>query len=337
MANNKYVGNEGLLEFGVKFLAHLKTLFGWKTGSTLMSPEDKEKLDGIDSGATSITVDDALSSSSVNPVQNKVINSALAGKVDAVSGKGLSTNDYTTAEKSKLSDVETGAQANVIESVKVNGTALTVISKAVDVTVPTKTSDLDNDSGFITTGDIPEGAAGSTTTPLMDGVAAVGSELAFARGDHRHPSDTTKADKSATVSTLTYDTTNKKITKTIDGTTTDVVTAAKIVEDGGALTTSSASTLYATKTELSNAVASVYKYKSTVADLAALNAITGQVTGDVYNVESDFTIGGKLYPAGTNVAWNGTAWDPLGGSFAIDAYMTNSEVDTLVDSIFPAN
>lgn len=46
----------------------------------------------------------------------------------------------------------------------------------------------------------------------------------------------TKADKSGTVSTVAYDTTNKKITKTINGSTTDVVTAAKIVTDGGGIT-----------------------------------------------------------------------------------------------------
>lgn len=76
------------------------------------------------------------------------IKTALSGKVDVVSGKGLSTNDYTTAEKQKLSGIASGAQANVIESVKVNGTALTPNSKAVDVTVPTKVSQLTNDSGF---------------------------------------------------------------------------------------------------------------------------------------------------------------------------------------------
>ena len=69
------------------------------------------------------------------------------------------------------------------------------------VNVPKKTSQLTNDSGFITTGDIPEGAAASTTTPLMDGTAAVGTELAFARGDHRHPSDTSKADKVSNATT----------------------------------------------------------------------------------------------------------------------------------------
>ena len=33
---------------------------------------------------------------------------AIAGKVDKVSGKGLSTNDFTTSEKAKLSDCQTG-------------------------------------------------------------------------------------------------------------------------------------------------------------------------------------------------------------------------------------
>lgn len=76
------------------------------------------------------------------------IKAALSGKVDVVSGKGLSSNDYTTAEKNKLNGIASGAQANVIESVKVNGTALTPSSKAVNVTVPTKVSQLSNDSGF---------------------------------------------------------------------------------------------------------------------------------------------------------------------------------------------
>lgn len=61
--------------------------------------------------------------------------------------------------------------------------------------LPTKTSQLTNDSGFITSSDIPEGAAASTTVPKMNGTASVGTEMAFARGDHVHPSDTSKVDK----------------------------------------------------------------------------------------------------------------------------------------------
>lgn len=78
------------------------------------------------------------------------IKTALGGKVDVVSGKDLSTNDYTNAEKTKLSGIASGAQANVIESVKVNGTKVEPSSKAVDISVPTKVSQLTNDSEFQT-------------------------------------------------------------------------------------------------------------------------------------------------------------------------------------------
>jgi hypothetical protein len=76
------------------------------------------------------------------------IKTALGGKVDVVSGKGLSTNDYTNAEKNKLSGIASGAQVNVIESVSVNGTKIEPSSKAVAISVPTKVSQLSNDSDF---------------------------------------------------------------------------------------------------------------------------------------------------------------------------------------------
>lgn len=118
------------------------------TANGLMSSADKAKLDGIDTQANKTVVDSALSATSENPVQNKVIKSALDNKVSTESGKGLSSNDYTSTEKTKLSGIDTGAQVNVIETIKKNGTALSVSNKAVDIAVPTKTSDLTNDSNF---------------------------------------------------------------------------------------------------------------------------------------------------------------------------------------------
>lgn len=123
----------------------------------------------------------------------------VGDKVDKINGKGLSTNDYTTAEKTKLTNIASGAQVNVIETVKKNGTALTITDKAVDISVPTKTSDITNDSGFITIEDVPDGAVASTTSPKMDGTATIGTEIAFARGDHIHPSDTTRVPTSRKV------------------------------------------------------------------------------------------------------------------------------------------
>ena len=69
----------------------------------------------------------------------------LDSKVDKVAGKSLSTNDYTTDEKNKLAGIAAGAQVNVIESVKVNGTAQSISNKEIDIPVPTKLSQLTND------------------------------------------------------------------------------------------------------------------------------------------------------------------------------------------------
>ena len=57
----------------------------------------------------------------------------LNSYVQKESGKGLSSNDYTSAEKTKLAGIASSAQVNVIESVKVNGLALDVANKAVNI------------------------------------------------------------------------------------------------------------------------------------------------------------------------------------------------------------
>lgn len=81
---------------------------------------------------------------------NAYTDDVAEGKVDKEEGKGLSENDFTNGYKNKLDGVENGAQVNVIEVVKRNGVALPVTDKAVDVAVPTTTSSLTNDSGYIT-------------------------------------------------------------------------------------------------------------------------------------------------------------------------------------------
>lgn len=51
-----------------------------------------------------------------------------------------------------------------------------------------------------TAGDIP---AASTASPLMDGTASAGSSAAYARGDHRHPTDTSRLGTSGNGSNVT--------------------------------------------------------------------------------------------------------------------------------------
>ena len=67
----------------------------------------------------------------------------------------------------------------------------------------------------------------------------------------------------------------------------------------------------ATKQYVDSAVASVYKYKGSVANQSALPS-SNQTIGDVYNVED----------TGDNFAWDGTQWDKLAGTVDLSTYLT---------------
>ena len=62
----------------------------------------------------------------------KDLSAVTSTKVDKVSGKGLSTNDYTTEDKTKLAGIDAGAQANVITGV--TAVSATTANKVVTVT-----------------------------------------------------------------------------------------------------------------------------------------------------------------------------------------------------------
>lgn len=66
--------------------------------------------------------------------------------VQKETGKGLSSNDYTSAEKTKLGGVATGAQVNVLEGIQVNGVDQTISSKKVNLAVPVVDADLSGSS-----------------------------------------------------------------------------------------------------------------------------------------------------------------------------------------------
>ena len=86
----------------------------------------------------------------------------IKGKfVQAETGKGLSTNDFTTEEKNKLSNIEAGANENIIEGIAVNNVDMTPINKRVNLTVPTKVSDLTNDKKFQTDAEVASAIKGS--------------------------------------------------------------------------------------------------------------------------------------------------------------------------------
>lgn len=108
---------------------------------------------------------------------NKPISSAtqaaLNAKVDKVAGKQLSTEDYTTAEKSKLSGVAAGAQVNTVTSVA-GKTGAVVLAKAdVGLTNVDNTSDANK----------PISTATQTALSAKEGAIAAGTAAQFWRGD----------------------------------------------------------------------------------------------------------------------------------------------------------
>ena len=72
----------------------------------------------------------------------QLIEQAYVGKE---TGKGLSTNDFTTTLKQKLDGIESGAQVNKVEVVKVNGVAVAIVGKEVDIDL----------SGYLRKSDVP--------------------------------------------------------------------------------------------------------------------------------------------------------------------------------------
>lgn len=188
--------------------------------------------------------------------------SDLDDKVDKVTGKGLSTNDYTTTEKNKLASIDDQARAIILPG---NNTL----------------------AGFVN----------STDMPGVVDARGTNDSIAFSL-----------VTSSAAIAGL-----NQKVDK-VEGkglSTNDYTTAEK-----NKLSAFGDASTYALKSDIT----SMYRYKGSVATVAALPS-SGNTTGDVYNVEA----------SGMNYAWDGTAWDSLGEIFQITP-ITNAEIDTIVAS-----
>ena len=218
------------------------------------------------------------------------------------------SENYTQAEKTKLSGIESGAEANVLEAVQINGTALSNSSKAVNLTVASGSAAgtiavAGNDvavNGFSTLASSVEGKA-PLASPAFTGAPTSTTPTA---GDDSTKIATTEFVNDAIDTAITNAGIPASSTITSLGDRLDLVEAAVGAVSG----------------------AYVYKGSRTYANLPS----SGQEIGDVYNV----TDAHDGVPAGTNYAWNGSAWDALGGSFSVDT-MTTAEVTTTINTIFP--
>lgn len=102
------------------------------------------------------------------------VGSAIGNKVDKESGKGLSTNDYTTDEKTKLSGIAAGAEVNqnAFANVKVGSTTIAADTKTDTLTLVasdniTLTPDSNGDKITIKAKDTTYSAATESAAGLM--------------------------------------------------------------------------------------------------------------------------------------------------------------------------
>lgn len=157
-----------------------------KTGDIVITSDDIEFLSSV-TGATPTTVraiiDDVIANDIAQDTEigkkanTTYVDSQLGGKVDTVTGKGLSTQDFTTALRDKLNAIEAGAETNIIEVIKRNGTNLIVTDKEVDISVPTKFSELTNDKNFKTESEIKTliNQLGKLKKEIVESLPAVGT------------------------------------------------------------------------------------------------------------------------------------------------------------------
>lgn len=92
------------------------------------------------------------------------VKTALATKVEKEAGKGLSTNDYTTEEKSKLSRIASGAEANVQADWNESTTTSDAYIKNKPTSLPANGGNADTVGGFTVGVSVPANAKFTDTT-----------------------------------------------------------------------------------------------------------------------------------------------------------------------------
>lgn len=282
----------------------------------------------------------------------------FAGKVDKVEGKGLSTNDYTTAEKTKLDGIASGAEVNqnAFGKIIVGTTALEADSKVDTLTVSaganiTLTPNAANDTftiaaknttyaeatttaaGLLSAADktkldgVATGATANTGT--ITGVSANGTSVATS-GVANIPAATTSKYGVTQLSSAT-NSTSTSLAATASAVKAAYDLAASKAAKTNATTAAAGLMSAADKTKLDgfgdasnyalkSDITAMYKYKGSVATVADLPA-TNNTAGDVYNVEA----------TGMNYAWTGKDWDALGQLLDIGT-VSNTDIDTIVAS-----
>ena len=137
------------------------------------------------SAAIQIEVINNLSSTSTTSALSANMGKTLdEAKVDKVEGKQLSTEDYTTEEKTKLSGIAEGAQVNVIEGIQVDSQDLPVSRKKVNIDLSKKVDKVDG-SRLITNEEAEklEGIEAGAQVNKVNSVAGKTGDVTLSKND----------------------------------------------------------------------------------------------------------------------------------------------------------
>ena len=256
-------------------------------------------------------------------------------------GKGLSTNDFTDELQTKLNGIEDKAQVNKIESIKVNGEGIEIgpDDKSVNISVPIKVSQLQNDSNYAiaTEGKVEAAKAADKLAKVVtiNGVAFDGTQNITIE-------DSTKVattEKAAANGIATLDENVKVPVDQLPVAKADAVGVVKVAADSniklgedGAIsvdpfyTKSAADEKFATKEAVEGSVSTINESIETAKQEAISHAdsLDSAMNNRVTLVEGYFT-GGK---ANTALALEGFNKDDyLTTANASTTYVTNTSLD----------
>lgn len=111
------------------------------------------------------------------------------------------------------------------------------------------------------------------------------------------------------------------------GTVVEIINSLESDRTDAALSAAQGKTLKTLVDDLKASVAAALDYKGTKDTYDDLPT-EGNKKGDVWNV-----VGAHgTTPAGTNYAWDGTQWDPLGGTIDLSGYYTKTQVDDAISA-----
>ena len=121
---------------------------------------------------------------------------------------------------------------------------------------------------------------------------------------------------------------SNRVWETVDtGKVVDIINSLESDRTDAALSAAQGKALKTLVDELKASVAAALDYKGTKDTYDALPS-EGNKKGDVWNVVAAH----EGTPAGTNYAWDGAKWDPLGGTVDLSGYYTKSQVDDAISA-----